>query len=192
MSKNKTKINHDIKSKFEHYLKLVIDRKTLLENTIYLSTKKSNVLWQCANVNTTHVTLPDTITFTVETKKANIQDFKFRFISQELSDKPFFRFDSDGATHYNRNENTGIEAIQTPHFQKYNEYGENIVFRTPQLEDKKICEVLKNDINLCMAHFCHEANARYFVDEFPQIDFAFEELDRLFTNNNDPLNGLFQ
>ena len=191
MAKKRQKVNHQIKNNFEYYETLEVGRKTLLSGNMYLESKPSNVQWKWSNTNTTHKDLPDVISFTIESKISNNQDFKFALKSKELSDTPFFRFDSDGAAHHNRDEDIGIETVLTPHFQKFNKNGLSIAFQTEQLKDKNICETLKKDINLCMAHFCHESNTRYLEDEFPQIDMSYDKLNLIFPDEEDPLKGLY-
>lgn len=191
MAKKKPKINHDIRIKFEHYSSLVSDRKTIQSGVFYLEVKTSNIDWKFANTNTIHKTLPDTISFYVESKINNNQDFKFGLMSKDLTEQPFFRFDSDGAAHHNRDEDLALEMVLTPHFQKYSKNGISIAYQTEQLKNKTTCETLKKDINLCMAHFCHESNTRYLDDDFPQIEMNYNKLNLIFSDEEDPLKGLF-
>jgi hypothetical protein len=191
MAKKKRKVNHDIKNNFEHYSRLVIDRKTTKSGNLYLEVKKSNVDWKYADTNTIHKTLSDTISFYVESKIDNNQDFKFGLMSKDLTEQPFFRFDSDGAAHHNRDEDLALEMVLTPHFQKYSKNGISIAYQTEQLKSKTTCETLKKDINLCMAHFCHESNTRYLDDDFPQVDMSYDRLNLIFPDEEDPLKGLF-
>jgi hypothetical protein len=191
MAKKKLKINHDVKNNFEHYSSLVRDRKTTQFGTLYLKAKPTNVDWEIAKTSTVHKTLSDTISFYVESKINNKQDFKFGLISKDFTEPPFFRFDSDGAAHHNRDEDLGIEMILTPHFQKYSKNGLSIAYQTEQLKNKTTCETLIKDINFCMAHFCHESNTRYLEDEFPEVDINYGKLDLIFSDEEDPLKGLF-
>ena len=60
------------------------------------------------------------------------------------------------------------QQVTTPHFNCYNENCLNIAYKTEQLNNEEERKALE-DINLCIAHYCNEANVRLKEDDFPTI-----------------------
>lgn len=189
---SKHKINYEVKKKYSFYQTLLKGIKNLTYPTIILDdlkgTKKD---WKIKSVDAKHIHLHDEhVVFTVESKVNDDKNFKFALKCNNLSDTPFFRFDSDGAAHKNAFFEIPLknQQVTTPHFHKYDENGQCIAYKTEKLKDEKESKALE-DINLCIIHFCHESHLRYQMDNFPTIEQNPSELP-LKLSNDDPLQNI--
>jgi len=100
----------------------------------------------------------------------NHKDFKFKLRCKSLTEEPYFRFDSDGVAHQNKDPETPLkeQMVTTPHFNSFYRNGRYYAYKTDKLKDNKEAKALE-DINLCFAHFCFETNLRYPIDEITEI-----------------------
>lgn len=143
-------------------------------------------------VDVIHVSISEPLELIVESKIENKKDFKFKLRAPEYTGIPFFRFDSDGVSHYNRTPNVELpkQKIDTPHFHKYDCDGRNIAYKTAPLEEEGDKEALLNDISLCMAHYCDESQTFYDNDKYVEIiQTPLTELDFESSNDN-PTQGV--
>ncbi|MEN9973471.1 MAG: hypothetical protein RIS20_1818 [Bacteroidota bacterium] len=165
------KINFDIKTKYSEYEKLLAENKQCDEKIIVLDGIKSNHKnTRIKKVKVEHATIPTNVELMVESKIENKRDFKFILRASEFSKEPFFRFDSDGLSHFNHGtgEPLNKEKIDTPHFHKFDSEGRNIAYHTNSLLIDSEKEALLNDVNLCMAHFCDESKT-YFKSDYIEV-----------------------
>ncbi|WP_448104623.1 hypothetical protein [Pedobacter panaciterrae] len=182
------KINSEIKNDFITFTRLVIDRKNTTERQIYLNDKKPS------RKDTNYyekplVYNPENIKLIIEARQDVRSCFRFKLRCQTFTDEPYFRFDSDGATHMNLDDSNGLldRKVTTPHFNTYNNAGVVIAYKTVELKNPEVESVLLNDISLCFAHFCHESNIRFPEEEFSEvIPFSIDVIP-LDLNNEDPL-----
>lgn len=178
--------NPDIANNFSKFKKLLEERKHTKESQITLDqTKPNRSDINFSEIGVVHTDLDDSITLIVEAKVNNHKDFKFKLRCPSLSQTPFFRYDSDGPTHFNR----GVEApliqqmITTPHFNSFDSAGRSIAYKTDKLIDENELKALE-DLNFSFIHFCFESNLRYPLDDFTEIkptpdsEFSFE-VDRI-------------
>lgn len=94
----------------------------------------------------------------VRQSKSEITDYGFQILVDGY-DKAIFRFDADGATHYNDvDEALPLlkREITTPHFHKFNESGKEIAYKTEELHLHGF--EIQNDIHLGFSYFCDEAH----------------------------------
>ncbi len=77
-----------------------------------------------------------------------------------------------------------MQQVTTPHFHNYNSNGISIAYKTDQLKNERE-RVALEDINLCVCHFCMEANLRVNPDEMPSISILPNNLP-LTVINDDP------
>jgi len=175
-------INLDIAQNFSKFERLLGDKKHTTESQISLDkTKPNRHDINYAEMEVEHTELDDKITLIIESKKNNHKDFKFKLRCPSLSQTPFFRYDSDGPTHFNRNSDVPLiqQMITTPHFNSFDNAGRNIAYKTDKLLDEKEAKALE-DLNFSFIHFCFESNLRYPLDDFtsikptPDSEFSFE------------------
>ncbi|MCQ6961444.1 hypothetical protein [Mucilaginibacter aquariorum] len=160
----------EIKANYAFYNKVLRERKSVFDSLISIEEigNNSNVLE--SNNNIAHLSLPNAIVLRINVKVNNHNFFQFKLRCTDLCAVPFFRYDSDGDTHRNYDESIPLEdqQVPAPHFHYYNENGINIAYKTPSLLDENETKALE-DINICIKHFCHEANLRLNDDDFPEI-----------------------
>jgi hypothetical protein len=184
------KVNQKIKDNFKYYNKLVIGNKTIKKSPITLNQDANNKSYKQKSVEVEHISEQEEIAFVVEMKKNDSKNFKFKLRAKDFTGNPLFRFDSDGDTHKNSIPGIPLEKqqITTPHFHKFHESGKEIAYKTEHLERVETAIALQ-DINLCAAHFCHEANLRLNKDEFPKIESHPNQFD-FDKENDDPHNNI--
>jgi hypothetical protein len=170
---------HQIRDNYTLYSDLLYNRKSTDEKKIDISTVKQNHrnLLMSDGVLLKHITLTEEIIFDSEVKIRNYRDFKFKITCRSLYKGPFFRYDSDGPTHQNYDESIPLkeQSITTPHFHNFNDKGIEIAYKTDQLLNDA-SRVALEDINLCVAHFCHEGNIRVGESDFPSISILSKTL----------------
>lgn len=160
----------EIRDDYATYTVLVKDTKIAVDKIISITKSNNNANYIENNTDVKHISLPKEIVLIVTVKINNHKYFQFKLRCEELYKKPFFRFDSDGPTHRNYDDNIRLEEQQvtTPHFNWYDANGLNIAYKTDKLLDEKERLALE-DIDLCLAHYCHEANIRCIDDTFPEV-----------------------
>lgn len=160
-----------VATKYDFYRTLVDGKKTTEHETVNVTKVGNNKKILETSVEVSHESSDvDSVSLMVEVNKANQGNYKFKLNCEEFIPAPFFRFDSIGKTHRVKRDGIKLndQQVTTPHFHKYNEEGVEIAYKTKELIDKETAEALK-DINLCLAHFCHESNLRLKEDDFPTV-----------------------
>jgi len=183
----------EIKENYFKYRKLLGEAKTSSVSLIVLDEIKGNHNnTRIKKVVICHSTLPDKLELTIESKVENDKDFKFNLRAPEYTDKPFFRFDSDGLSHYNRAPDIELpeQKIETPHFHKFDSKGRNIAYKTNSLKKENECKALLEDINLCMAHYCDESKTYYNKGEYIEIIQTPPNELNFDSNFDNPLEGV--
>lgn len=160
----------EIRENYSYYNTLLKERKSIFHEVIEISEVGNNANFLEAAKEVKHVSVTKDIVFIVTVKSNNHKHFQFKLRCKDLSKRPFFRYDSDGGTHRNYDESIPFaeQQVTTPHFNCYNENGLNIAYKTDQLNNEEERKALE-DINLCIAHYCNEANIRLNEDDFPSI-----------------------
>lgn len=112
--------------------------------------------------------------------------YGLKLMSKTICKQPFFRFDSAGSSHRNKSQSGQRlrgSSITTPHFQYYDPDGLSKAYKTPELKDEKMKEVITLDINKGVELFCKESKTQA-CDDFEII----RELGVLFEQTEvDPL-----
>ncbi len=185
--------NIDISSNFRKFEQLVVDRKNTTQKVITLDTQKQNrndINYFESKVK--HITLADEISLIIEAKVRNHSDFKFKLRCKSLTEEPYFRFDSDGVAHQNKDPEIPLreQMVTTPHFNSFDKNGRSIAYKTDKLKDEREAKALE-DINLCFAHFCFETNLRYLIEDITEIvPTPSTELFFASTSNEDILSNI--
>ena len=185
------RITPEIRDNYGLYTELLNIRKSIVEDVIDISlTKSSNRNYLINLSEIFHSTLTHEIALISEVKKIDYNSFKFQLRCKALSLIPFFRFDSDGATHRNYDESIPLsqQSITTPHFNAFKSTGELIAYKTQELLNEKSRKALE-DISLCIVHFFHEANIRLRDHEFSSVTILSKSLPFIL-KENDPNSGV--
>ncbi|MBA3647287.1 MAG: hypothetical protein H0W62_01860 [Chitinophagales bacterium] len=165
-----SKINTAVATDYIKYLQFIEERKNSLDRTIVVCDKKNSrpdKLYKESKLIADWVS--NDIDLMIECNAADGKAFKFQFRAKQFSDEPLFRLDSDGAAHRNSKFPLKIQQVTTPHFNKFNEHGRVIAYKTSQLKNENEAKAIQNDINLGFAHFCYEGNIRYKEDDLSEI-----------------------
>ena len=168
-----SRINKEIKANFPKYETLLKGKKNSTDKVITLNkVKKQHQNTLISSTGAKHIDTDEKLELIVESKIEDKRSFKFKLKAPDFSGEPFFRFDSDGASHFNRNPSIPLheQKIDTPHFNAFNNQGKGIAYRTTALNTPNECEALLNDASLCMAHYCDEANIYYNNTEYIEIN----------------------
>lgn len=184
------KINPDIRKNYARYKEILEGRKTTQITPITLTKTKKGHNTLLGKDSVTYAGQKDSAQLAVEVSSINHKTFKFRLSAKELSDEPIFRFDSSGPPHCNSHLSIRLpeRKVDTPHFHRYSNTGHSEAYKTEQLKDEKTAKALE-DVNLCMAHFCHESNTRLENEEFPEV--KIDSNGVLFhVTDEDPLNNI--
>ncbi len=180
----------EIKENFAFYKKLLEDRKSIFDKVIDIKDFANNSHMLQAESTIQHVIIKDRIILMINVKINDHNFFQFKLRCKSLCDTPFFRYDSDGASHRNYDANIPLaqQQITTPHFHYFNEHGVSIAYKTDKLLNKQEKRALE-DINLCIAHFFHECNIVPDNDLYPTILINSSELPLDFSVD-DPLTNI--
>jgi len=180
-----TKRSTEIQENYSFYNNLLQERKSIFKEVLEINNTSNNFNTLEETIDVVHPQISKDMILIVNVKINNYNFFQFKLRYKPFFPKPFFRFDSDGDTHWNRIDGVPLEkqAVTTPHFHKYNENGIEIAYKTDKLLDENERKALE-DINLCVIHFFHEANIRLKVDEFPEIKIMTNSLGFTFTKED--------
>lgn len=166
-----------VKEDYSYYKRLLSERKSIFSEVIEINEVGNNANTLEFQEVVEQELLASKMLFIVNVKLDNYKFFQFKIRSKEYIPYPFFRFDSDGDTHRNRVDGVTLveNVVTTPHFHKFNEVGTEIAYKTDKLLNEKEAKALE-DINLCIAHFFHEANLRVKENSFPQVKISSNSL----------------
>jgi len=164
------KINTEIRDKFELFEDLVNNKKIVVSNQILLKTKENNRFWLKGFSEVTHSKIDAPIYLVVE-QSLREEKYGIKLKCSTLANSPFFRFDSGGPAHRNANELIPLneQSILTPHFNTFNEKGQLIAYKTPQLSNEKESNAIVEDINFGLSHFCNVANMSLKNEDYPEV-----------------------
>jgi hypothetical protein len=179
-------IRTEIKDNYTFYNTLLKERKSIFTQVISISKLGNNANIMETSSDVVHSNSNTEINLIIDVKTNNHNFFQFKLRCTDLSQIPFFRYDSDGDTHRNYDDDIPLsqQQITTPHFHYFNDKGINIAYKTPQLLNEVEMNALQ-DINLCIKHFCHESNLRFNEEDFPDIQILPDALN-LKTTKDDP------
>lgn len=151
-----------IRSKYGFYRKLLREHKYVLRDTVDVVKINGQPTFLEGKVAVSHSDLDAEITLSVRVKSNDHDFFRFELRCAELSEEPFFQFNSDGCTHRNADETVPLaqQRVTTPHFNQYNQQGANVTYKMEEATE---------DINRSMLYFCQEAKLNLRDDEIPLI-----------------------
>ena len=181
-------MNLEIKNDFDRFDSLVKTEKHIKSDRIHLRQKQNNKNWL---TNSTEVYHPDENPLNLTTEKQNFcTKYAIKLQCVELTKTPFIRFDSDGPAHRNKENSIPLkeQLITTPHFNSFNEQGNSIAYKTPELEKKAESQAIVNNMEFGLNHFFNETNiknantstiVKVGVGEEPTLFEDFDESDPL-------------
>ena len=184
------KPNLEIRDNYEYFQELSYAEKNLATNPIVLVPKRNNRDWLKHSTPVDHSTIDENITLIVE-KKLSFHKYGIKLHCPEFTEKPYFRFDSDGPAHRNKSESRLSEQIiTTPHFNTYDEKGQEFAYKSDALKDEKNAKAIVENLDFGISHFFQETNIKTNgKEEYPEIKFNEPELFEI-APETDPLNGI--
>lgn len=186
-------IRTEIRDNYMFYKILLEERKSIFQEVIEIKEVKNNANTLETLETIKHSSQDNKIDLIVNIKLNNYKFFQFKLRCKDLSNVPFFRYDSDGDTHRNYDEDEiplKGQSIKTPHFHFFSDKGINIAYQTESLKDESERKALE-DINLCIAHYFHEANVRLNDDDFPKVSILPGTLNLDFSQDDPNSNVIF-
>jgi hypothetical protein len=187
------KPNLEISRRFPEYTVLMDVLKTIRVSPVVIKSpvRSSRQDYLESRVPLEHPEINEPILFFPKVKDNEARKFHFGVQVDSFCPNPCFRFDSDGPAHKNDIEGVPLaeRQITTPHFHKFTANGIEVAYKTPQLLDPVIVETLLDDVNLGLAHFCHEAQIRLPDGKFPEVAKETESTIRD-EGYTDPLSGV--
>lgn len=149
-------INKSIRDNYSMYMSLLRCDKTTEQEIVALSNGRgSHKRYRNARIDITY-SIGRVGYISIRQSKSLLIDYGFQVFAEGFP-VPIFRFDADGATHYNMdNENLTLleREIKTPHFHQFDATGKEIAFRTTALADFEF--EVQNDINSGLSCFCEQ------------------------------------
>lgn len=183
------KRNLVVKEDYEYFHDLCFGEKICNSETIVLDVKDNNKDWLVGNDELEHVSTCNKIKLIVE-RKLSLFKYGIKLHRPEFIEKPYFRFDSDGPAHRNISEALTDQMVTTPHFNTFNEEGEEYAYKSEILKKDKESNAIMNDLSFGIAHFFQEANIKTNDPEkYPEVRKKNEELFEI-EHRIDPLRGI--
>lgn len=185
-----SKLNLDVRDNYEYFQELSYEEKNLVTNSIVLEEKKNNKDWLKQSVKIDHSTINENITLIVE-KKQSLYKYGIKLHCPNFTEKPYFRFDSDGPAHRNKTElPLSEQIITTPHFNTYDEKGQEFAYKSKTLKSEKDAQAIIDNLDFGISHFFQETNIKTEgKTEYPEIKVNEPELFEI-EPKTDPLNGI--
>lgn len=178
-----------IASNIALFKRLVHERKIITNKMILLSEKNNNPRWIHGQSQAILKGVTDKISFTIKVSKV-ANKYGLMLGCKELCEPPYLRFDSDGATHVNSNEDIPLleRVVMTPHFNTYDEEGREFAYKNAILKDEAEATAIANSLEFGISLFCNESNAFLEDNEVPTyVDtttLPFLEIEQEFIQNN--------
>lgn len=183
-----SKSNIDVKDNFDYFNELVYSEKNIEDEKILLLPKRNNRDWLINKTNVQHSTIDDEIVLIIE-QKISLYKYGIKLHCSDFTEKPYFRFDSDGPAHRNTSKYPLSEQlVTTPHFNTFDEEGEEFAYKNDVLKKDEEAKAISENIDFGVSLFFQEANIKTKQkDEYPEImnDQLFD-----FDVESDPLKGI--
>lgn len=125
-----------------------------------------------------------------EVKKADLNNYSISIKSDVIDSRILLRYDSEGLAHRNAVDYIPLveQSVPTPHFHKFDKYGNFLAFQTEKLRDEKEAKALKN-IEFGFAYFCqYSSTNKTFTEELPEVLVNSGRIP--FDFNEDPIDGI--
>lgn len=148
-------INQQIVDNFELFETAFSDRKVVRSNSISLLPNPRHQTRYMNIEPASHPALTH-LEIVVDCHISNPCIYGIKLISKDLCAQPFFRFESKGVAHRNKNPNHPLykRSIPTPHFHSFDADGYLMAYKTPALDTTTDI----HDINVGMELFCQSSN----------------------------------
>lgn len=130
--------------------------------------------------------ISDELVLEIERSQTFGKWFKFKIYDKSFIQSPCYRFDSDGAPHYNPTDEPLLERIvYPPHFHMFNENGLEIAYKTDDWVAN--ADILLSDLSSAFQSFAREERISYST--FPSFYKNGELIIPPDNNILDPLQG---
>lgn len=185
-----SKLNIDVKDNYDYLKELSYTEKNIDTKLIILEPKRNNRDWLIKTTKIDHSTIDENITLIVE-KKLSLYKYGIKLHCPDFTEKPFFRFDSDGPAHRNKDElSLSEQKITTPHFNTYDENGQEFAYKSLVLKNEKDSKAIVENIDFGISHFFQETQIKINgKEDYPEIKVNEPELFEI-DSETDPLNGI--
>ncbi len=154
-----TEINSIVIDNYDRYSKIKTAKKRMPHEVISFSQSATHRKERVGDADVCFDELAETCRLNVALNVERTKTFRFRLFCQALMDLPCYRFESDGSCHENPSSPDcplPKRSVPTPHFHRYDEKGQNIAYRTEDLDSAEAA--ILNDVNKAFALFCKEEN----------------------------------
>jgi hypothetical protein len=178
-------------TKLSTYQEMLADKKATAQDVLALTQSPNQKGWKQAEVDLIAKKLIDEIlSFAVEQRKDGRKYF-LKIKAPKVSLSPCFRFDSDGPSHTNAYDDIPLplRSIPTPHFQRFDEQGRWIAYRTAEIDSPGNELSLRTQMDYGLKHFCEVAVIESSQGGLPLVKIEQPPLIDL-PPNDDPHSGI--
>ncbi|TCK67207.1 hypothetical protein DFQ05_0980 [Winogradskyella wandonensis] len=185
-----SKINLDVRDNYEYFEELTYSEKNIKDNPIILEPKRNNRDWLKQSTKVDHSTIEENIKLIIE-KKLSLYKYGIKLHCPSFTEKPYFRFDSDGPAHRNKTDQPlNEQLITTPHFNSFDKKGQEFAYKSDVLKSEEDAKAIVENLDFGISHFFQETNLKLNNgEEFPEIKVTEPELFEI-EPEIDPLNGI--
>ena len=165
-----SKINPIVRDNYERYTTLIEGHKQTSGPGLDLSqTKGDNKVLHACQIPAVHSDDLIAMWLIAEIRIDRLHDFKFKLRAPTFMGEPLINYDSAGPTHRNEGARSLPEQIvTTPHFNRYDEQGRRIAYKTAPLTNPGVVLELE-DIDRCVIHFYQETQLTHDPAGYPSI-----------------------
>jgi hypothetical protein len=186
------KVCEEVRDDYALYEQLLLGPKLTQGGDIHVvDTKPSRADWLENRRNVEQLAQPTYLSMLhTEIKGKEHPNFKFLLFTSAFMSTPLANYDALGATHRNRYADVPLseQSITTPHFNRYDEAGHRIAYKTPPLTNPEALDQLTQATN-CIILFYDEFNIRHTPAGYPAVLMQPPAQQSLFSQpiDDDPL-----
>ena len=154
-----TEINSIVIDNYDQYVSIKTAKKRMTSEAISFSQSTTHKQEQVGDADVCFEEPGEPCRLNVALNVERTKTFRFRLFCTTLMAVPCYRFESDGSCHENPSSSDcplPKRSVPTPHFHRYDEKGQNIAYRTEDLDSVE--PVILNDVNKAFVLFCKEEN----------------------------------
>lgn len=163
-------INIEILDNYRLYQQVKNSPKVIIVNEIVLKENKNHMVGKI-HKSDMYNAFSENVKLIVTKSNREDKKYGFKIRCTDVSQKPFFRFDSAGSSHFNRNPSTplALAKVDTPHFNFYDKDGYNTAYQTEELKNIDNKNAILDDINKGFSLFCREGRCITDNGKLPNI-----------------------
>lgn len=168
-------ISLEAKKDFGRLDLLTYGHKIPQEKILFLEETKS--AWLNSDCDLFHKDSPEENVFLKVTKRKINAGYRIMLFCKDFMPLPYFKFDSDGPSHRNPPNGNGLkgEAIDTPHFNTYDQNGISIAIQYEELVEN--AKSITSDVGIGLPFFCKISNCVLDDGNYPHIEIKAPSID---------------